>query len=162
MTFKKNQVQCRIPHCIGTSHSYSKIFQILPYSWEIFRCRGLAEDAWSFNLAANMYIQQWCFCSIRTFELLTFKEKGGHVDPDQELLCSNLSQSICSWPPSHKRVASSMGKDLGSKLGKKKAISFLKMQTSEKDKIQHREQAVNLIPGSLLWVWSMAAVARVC
>ena len=62
------------------------------------------------------------------------------MDPDQELLCSNLSQSICSWPPSHTRVASSIGKDLGSKLGKKKAISLLKKQTSEKDKIQHREQ----------------------
>ena len=82
------------------------------------------------------------------FSLL--KKKRGHVDPDQELLCSNLSQSICSWPPSHTRVASSIGKDLGSKLGKKKAISFLKKQTSEKDKIQHREQAGNLIPGRLL------------
>ena len=109
-----------------------------------------------------MYIQPWCFCSIRTFELLTFKEKKGHVDPDQELLCSNLSQSICSWPLSHKVVASSMGKDLGSKLGKKKAISFLKKQTSEKDKIQHREQAVILIPGRLLRVRPMTAVASVC
>ena len=87
-----------------------------------------------------MYVQQWCFCAITTFELLTFKEKGGHVDPDQELLCSNLSQSICSWPPSHKLVASSIGKDLGSKLGKKKAISLLKMQTSEKDKIQQHKK----------------------
>ena len=91
-----------------------------------------------------------CFCAITTFELLTFKEKRGHVDTDQEPLCSNLSQSICSWPPSQTLVASSIGNDLGSKFGKKKAISFLKMQTSEKDKIQHREKAVNLIPGCLL------------
>ena len=72
------------------------------------------------------------------------------MDPDQELLCSNLSQSICSWPPSHTRVASSIGKDLGSKLGKKKAISFLKMQTSEQDKIKVLGQAGDLIPGRLL------------
>ena len=98
----------------------------------------------TFNNGVSVQLQQL------NFSLLKKKEKGGHVDPDQELLCSNLSQSICSWPPSHTRVASSIGKDLGSKLGKKKAISLLKKQTSEKDKIQHREQAGNLIPGRLL------------